>query len=481
MKMKKKILSVAVMAAIGAGSAQAVNLGTDGMGQALLFPYYTVQGDEETLLTVVNTTDRGKAVKIRFREAENSREVLDFNIYLSPQDVWVGKVTDNDAGDGAAVVSPDSTCTYPLSISQGKKEAFRPYAYNGQAGTPPKDSGTQDLTRTREGYVEILEMGVPDDTFPVWDADNDGNPDYWHIGGAGDNTQLPENCGTIANGWSGSSFLLPLNYMNAPTGGLFGELAIINVNTGTEISENATALENLYTTPKHFDTGRTAPTLGDVQPGISQMIHNGVYYNQAFAPGSEIDAVSSVLMAASISNTYTVNPGLFASSAWVVTFPTKSFYADHPAPATMPFTNVFANGQACESIQPVAYDREEYKLIPDDSDFSPRPQQPGVELCYEVNVIQFEESNVLSASNTVMRYKNLPGKNGWLDLRLDNLATRTITSAASVSPAGLNGVVYRGLPVIGFSVSELLNNNVGVGAAYATSNSHVYRRVVSGI
>ena len=84
MKMKKKILSAAVMAAaLGAGSAQAANLSSDGTGQVLLFPYYTVQGNNETLLTIVNTTDKGKAVKVRFREAFNSREVLGFNLYLA--------------------------------------------------------------------------------------------------------------------------------------------------------------------------------------------------------------------------------------------------------------------------------------------------------------------------------------------------------------------------------------------------------------
>ena len=87
MKMKKKILSAAVLAALGASTAQAVNLSQDGTGEVLLFPYYTVQNGEETLVSIVNTTDYTKAVKVRFREAYNSREVLDFNLYLSPHDV----------------------------------------------------------------------------------------------------------------------------------------------------------------------------------------------------------------------------------------------------------------------------------------------------------------------------------------------------------------------------------------------------------
>ena len=75
MKMKKKILSAAVTAVLGAGSAQAVTLTKDGQGGLLLFPYYTVQGNNETLVTITNVTDKGKAVKVRFRQASlRSRE-----------------------------------------------------------------------------------------------------------------------------------------------------------------------------------------------------------------------------------------------------------------------------------------------------------------------------------------------------------------------------------------------------------------------
>jgi hypothetical protein len=41
-----------------------------------------------TLMSVVNTTASTKAIKVRFREGRNSLEVLDFNVFLSPFDVW---------------------------------------------------------------------------------------------------------------------------------------------------------------------------------------------------------------------------------------------------------------------------------------------------------------------------------------------------------------------------------------------------------
>ena len=72
--------------------AGAVNLNPDGLGQVLLYPYYTVNGGQQTVLSVINTTAVGKAVKVRFLEGYNSREVLDFNLFLSEFDVWTASV-----------------------------------------------------------------------------------------------------------------------------------------------------------------------------------------------------------------------------------------------------------------------------------------------------------------------------------------------------------------------------------------------------
>jgi hypothetical protein len=92
--MNRKNLTAAVLAGLAgaagiAGTAQAVNLNPDGLGQVLLYPYYTTNAGNATLLSVVNTTDSAKAVKVRFKEGYNSREVLDFNMYMSAYDVWV--------------------------------------------------------------------------------------------------------------------------------------------------------------------------------------------------------------------------------------------------------------------------------------------------------------------------------------------------------------------------------------------------------
>jgi len=72
--MKKNTMATAIVAGLAgvagiANISTAVNLNPDGVGQVLLYPYYTVNDGNTTALSVVNTTDSGKAVKVRFLDA----------------------------------------------------------------------------------------------------------------------------------------------------------------------------------------------------------------------------------------------------------------------------------------------------------------------------------------------------------------------------------------------------------------------------
>jgi hypothetical protein len=84
-KQKSLYAALAGVTALGVTSAaQAVNVNPDGLGQVLIYPYYTVRDKVagapfSSLLTVVNSTASAKAVKVRFIEGKNSQEVLDFN------------------------------------------------------------------------------------------------------------------------------------------------------------------------------------------------------------------------------------------------------------------------------------------------------------------------------------------------------------------------------------------------------------------
>ena len=134
---KKTTLSAALLAAsvMGVSQQASANLDVDPgiaaagdpyvsnnhLGQVLIFPYYTVRGGKKSVINVFNTSDRTVAVKVRFHESHNSRDVLDFNLVLSPFDKWAGTVSEGGNG-GAIFKSTDNSCT----INQ--EEVFGPFA-----------------------------------------------------------------------------------------------------------------------------------------------------------------------------------------------------------------------------------------------------------------------------------------------------------------------------------------------------------------
>ena len=112
---KKKSLCAALagIGALGAaGAAQAVNLNPDGLGQVLIYPYYTTRANAagnvyNSLLSVVNSTASVKAVKVRFLEGKNIREVLYSNLFLSPKEVWSAGIV--PFGAGAGIITKDKS------------------------------------------------------------------------------------------------------------------------------------------------------------------------------------------------------------------------------------------------------------------------------------------------------------------------------------------------------------------------------------
>ena len=164
--MKKSILALSAAVAVSglgfAGAANAlavfsndganaveVELASSGVGHYLFTPYYTAQADNNTLLSVINTDSvNGKAVKVRFRGAANSDDVLDFTLFLSPGDVWTASLKQGKDGH-AQITTPDNSCTLPAAV---KDVPFR-------TGRLDQSLDADSLaTHTREGYVEFLNM-----------------------------------------------------------------------------------------------------------------------------------------------------------------------------------------------------------------------------------------------------------------------------------------------------------------------------------
>lgn len=460
--MKKKLLVAAMMAAgIGAaGTASAVHVNPDGLGQVLLYPYYTTESGWNTYIKVVNTTNQVKAVKVRFLEGMNSREVLDFNLYLSPFDEWAGSVV--DTGTGAGLATGDTSCTAPKINGV---VAFRNHEYATDV--------TKGLDRTREGYVEIIEMGeVIDPTLAA---------DATHVSG------VPLNCPAIvaAANTSGVFNTSPRTTLRAPTGGLYGIENLVNRDAGTATSVDAVALENFWISsglaavPHHTPPGSLSPSLEDVQTAANVFNPNVVppafvAFN-ATTP-NQIDNVSAVLTHNTIANDYGIGADLAASTDWVVTFPTKRFYVNQ-TPARAPFQQTWnptsgspIAGVSCDPISIIYYDREEATQQAGDDDFSPTPPIPGIALCHEVNTVTIAtkgdtDPGLFGASFTQAKVELAAGFNyGWLKIGFPG-ATPGNPAAVSDGTTTVNG-----LPVIGFAFTQFVNSAIDVGGTSVLSN-----------
>ena len=165
--MKKNVLALSITAALvgltggahamtgaldGATAGTELKLNGDGFGHFLLVPYFTTQDKNNTLINIVNTsTTVGKAVKVRFRGAANSDDLFDFQVFLSPGDVWSANISKNASGQSQLTTS-DASCTKP---DKGTINST-PFLTTRLDTTMTADQKTNG---TREGYVEIFNMG----------------------------------------------------------------------------------------------------------------------------------------------------------------------------------------------------------------------------------------------------------------------------------------------------------------------------------
>ncbi|HTS21502.1 MAG TPA: hypothetical protein VMN79_06770 [Casimicrobiaceae bacterium] len=470
---KSLYAALAGVGALGAtGAADAVNLNPDGLGNVLIYPYYTVRSDAagnayNSLLTVVNTTFSVKAVKVRFLEGRDSREVIDFNLFLSPYDVWTAGLIPSPSSGGGRLVTFDKSCTLPpIATTQGGQGFvdFVNFAYSGTAD----DGAGNDLDRTKEGYVEIIEMATYATFQTVGFAVTHGNG---KVAGQPD-------CKPLSDG-------LASHEQNIVNGGLFGGMTLIDVGAGTDYTEDAVALDN-FTVDESIYTaeGTTTPDLTFAFPAASQVVAENAVYTSLWNTGP--DPVSAVLMHAEVMNTYVLDPGTKSGSDWVVTFPTKRFYVRHGTGLAPKLFQRNFNGVAgsCDDVTLSIWDREENALSTP-ATFSPPPPTQGNSICWEANVVTFNNSNVLASQNPGTKIvtqnipaTSIPGIDGWMNLGFfPTSITGTVhelistdTEVTTIFGSSGTTATYFGLPVVGFEVESYTNGTLNVGGTNVLSS-----------
>lgn len=493
--MKKKLLAISMAAALGGvvGSANAMNVADNGVGLYNILPYYSVQDGNATLIHITNTDlTKGKAVKVRFRGAEWSDDVFDFQVFLSPGDVWTGAVSRN--GDVARLATTDKSCTLPANVNQDFI-TFR-LVEGGTAGT-------------REGYVEILTMADIDYVDPT-KVDNANSPlanAIKHVNG------VPA-CGTAVTGLQAGvnnigAAVAPSTFtgdqLEAPTGSLMSYAVVINVPKSKAFTVAATALEPLAaaTEVNYFRQANALLAPGDPTTAAGLTADNiflAAVANPAFggtglpmyqfdmpdlttplnaidSPIVQRDAVATALERASVNVEYVTDDNIMATTDIVFNQPVRRFfyeYLAHLSPANA--GEVAANGAytingASYGIRgqvgskyaelngasnriavqaPVFYDREEATIV-SATDIVISPTPPSVALTYslkgEASVLSINNGTLptgsLAASLTANNYETgLSNPDGWATLSL-------------TTPLGET------LPTIGFNAINVFNGAEG--------------------
>lgn len=467
-------LMVAIVAgsALFAASAQAVNLNPRGLGEVLIFPYYATTGQHDTYINLVNTRDETKALKVRFRESMNGAVVLEMNLYLAPHDHWSAVVYPQAGGPGVELRTVDRSCTVPLSIYEGEPMQLSNEKYQGDSSA--------GFERTREGFIEVIEMAVISPGSTDWPSLIRHRP-----------TGNAINCSAIASAWGadGAWQQDPEDGASPATGGVYGYGVLIDVEDGTEGAYDAIALDNFRepeaTLSLHTAPDSSLPSLASGEAAYEMLVNGDLIASTA---SSGVDAVSALLMQASFSNDFVTESTVDASTDWVITFPTKHLYINDGV-ARAPFSSVWSaeESAACEPSIADYFDREAREDDREPSLLSAggRPVFLGgplvVDLCAQANVLGFNTARLLEAAserNGVVVSSRSGFVNGWV----------TITFEDDRPSLNAGDFAFKGLPVIGFALQRYVNGSIAASfdtqpvlANYVGVIAHKGRVVVEGL
>lgn len=386
--MKKNVLALSIATMIGglgfSGAAMAgpatFNVNESGAGIIQIVPYFTAQDGNATVLHVVNTdATNAKAVKIRFRGASNSDDLLDFQVFLSPGDAWTGLA--NASADGRLqLVTNDSSCTLPASVrTDGVTLAPLDRLTNRLWDTAEKKHA-----QTREGYIEILEMAtIPAHTKTT--GLNELETLYTAVKHVKKDGKMVAPCTAAAfTALDGVKDGKTLNAtgpvaLGAPTGTLAASWYIMNVAKSTTFSGSATALELAAGTAAPVyapQKAQIASTLATADPLIASQIIDKQDFDvpdlstpllstgtfTVADASTQAANLSVALNRATVGNQFYQDAGLNAATDWVFSMPTRRYLvaANYDAEKYIKGTVLDGVGAAAGAVVPSAGNTANY-------------------------------------------------------------------------------------------------------------------------
>ena len=406
----------------------AMYIAKNNIGQYLIYPFYTVKNGLNTLIKLVNTTNKVKALRVNFFESKNARNVLGFNLYLGPRDTWlsaliptISTVPGFEGENTARLVTDDLSCTVPQSITERGQE-FLPYDFVFDN----EDQQGLNMERVQQGFIQIIEMGELIGSDAVAATSENG---------------IPSNCSNLHANWNiGGKWLDdPTINLVAPdgTGGLYGTVEVIDIYNGINLSYDATALINHNTVLFHTQPGSEIPNLssGNIATTLIDVDDGNTIRTTWQSP---LDAVSALFMQTETINHYVLEPAIGSDTEWITMYPTKHFYVDprhSNSVPTAPFDTMLEDSiGACNVNSLAQFDQNQLNIGPF-----------FYNSCHSVNILDINFPGVGSAVTDLGEGEVHQARfeAGWLQRHY----------TGSLIGTGPNGETHEifGKPVIGFT------------------------------
>lgn len=471
--MKQVLKPLGIATAVAAASASFVNVASaqdpvvanNALGDLALVPYYTVSGAWITGIHIVNTSDSTQVVKFRFRRAKDSMDALDFNVVMSPQDVYAGFLSDNADGD-IVWSANDTTCTVPQGVLK-MPEQFREGA--------------------ETGYVEIIGMAeTTDETQAIARAAK-------HSSASADPALTPRSCDFVEDNFFADGVLLSTTKPGviSPSQTTAREPSGVQIDTGNTtrdvLDSNYTDSSNALKVSYFIRDNDTGVEFGDNAVHIQNFLSEPAMSNQEFGylagdldgfDFPDLDGASpatgtrgrfnalrdpSVLGVGQLINEWTANPANGAALDWVVTLPgqylmlhrtgyiaaetndditcakSSAINLFNPQDGATALSTAIAGSTSAVNVAcdfrdlPVratalAYNREEFAGETADRGIVVSPSPPGsvptLSFEKEVNVVTFGGESVLGVSDIDVT-ADLGQPFGWLALSVTPSTTNT--------------------------------------------------------
>lgn len=509
--MKKSILSLSAAVALSglgfAGSAGAVvffgdaaqagdnalpaagdiALNAGGVGHILYTPYYSAQGDSATLINITNTdNNNGKAVKVRFRGAANSDDVLDFTVYLSPGDVWTASL--RQRGDGIGQLkTTDNSCTMPSA-------AKWPVNLDTRRLDPDLSADVKAIN-ANEGYIEVLNMADIPPGSDLYD-------NIKHVDGVApcvSSAFAGVQSTTVLASTEGQTLIDEYGLAN-PTGGLMGTWAVYNQtdfavfsgNMGAVVAHNGWSDDNGATplaaqaqvtfTPQL--EGKWSPA-AEVEYPVANVTAdpllnygNALWYDLPDLSTPQVVGVTAVQQADRLSRalsrldimndyaTSAADASVPQQTDWVVSQPTRRYHAaiNYNTGSLVHNSSFDIYGglttrdtdygvQACHMFDFSSTDREEAEVKSSiDGDFSPG-EVTTHPYCGEVFTMSFNGGASILGAKVTNANIDAIGTEGWARL--------SVPVTTVIGDEGVERIQPR-LPMVGFAAISQANKSTNV-------------------